>query len=430
VKGLLFVYFFLSGITWVAGRAGEGISGRLALSDPIMAIIIFVAFASHHRDFRIPSVGGAALAMVTAFGVGVAFSASPSLAQPLIAWMIHLFVVLGFLAIYNIVVVEPMEVRIQYAQLWIRAAGLIAVLALYDFVAPMVGLPQLASFIGRSSRIRGGAVGTFRNTGQAGIFFVTAIAMALPLQRISIGRARQEVNLWFIVLGLATAFTVKRSALVALAIILTLFFIRERGWRGKARTLMTVGIAACILIPAAGWLWETSPAFRWRVNKKLDTQVVTELGEGDGFIMETAGVALTAFSDRPLVGVGLAGVAGIYSDKYEVHNTYLSVLAESGLLGILVYGSFVVVLFRGCARPKNDDPRTEQFSRLIIPGLVGLFIAYGYTNHLRKREFWTTVALATSIIGPLTLRPLPTAAGALTPLPRRTSPRALPLETN
>jgi O-antigen ligase len=119
------------------------------------------------------------------------------------------------------------------------------------------------------------------------------------------------------------------------------------------------------------------------------------------FTGENVDATTRAVVEHPLTGVGLGGVAGVYTAKYEIHSTYLSVAASGGLLGILAYAWFVYVLFRSCTRPRNADPRARVFARATLPLMLGLMLAYAYTYHLRKREFWVAAALAAAVMAPV-----------------------------
>lgn len=397
MRWLLFVYFCLAGVTWVAGTAGAGVAGRVALPDVAMLLLLLALLLRHGGALYLPRLALAGLVLVLAFGPGIMFSQDPS--SSLVEWMVHFFALLGFFVIYNFAARGGMDQRLEVATLWVRAGVVLALIGFYELAAATVGLPGIAASVGQAPTAQGGLVGTFRNTGQAGTFFVTVLFTAIPLYRVSTGRRRQEMIVASAVLVLATVLTVKRSALVALVLGVFLLLLSERSWRGRMRTI-GVGVAAtAIAIPAFLWLQAASPQFRWRLENKI-----TSSGAADrltSFADENVEATTNAFMERPITGVGAGGVAGIYTAKYEIHSTYLSVLTSAGLLGAVAYVWFIMVLFRACTRPRNDDPRARVFARATLPLMLALMAMYAYTYHLRKREFWVVSALSAAVMAPV-----------------------------
>jgi O-antigen ligase len=397
MKWLLFVYFCLSGVTWVAGKAGAGISGRVALPDVTMLVLILVLLLRNGGSLYLPRLVLAGGVLMLAFGPGILVSQDPS--SSLVEWMVHVFGLLGFFVIYNFAARGNLDQRLDVLTLWVRGGVVLAFIGFYDLAAATIGLPGLAASLGQAPTAQGGLVGTFRNTGQAGTFFVTVLTTAIPLYRVSTGRRRQEMVIWSAVLVLATVLTVKRSALVALVLGMFLLLLSERSWRGRMRTLAVSGAAVAIVVPAFLWLQAASPQFRWRLESKITSSVAAD--RLTTFADQNVEATLNAFMERPITGVGAGGVAGIYTAKYEIHSTYLSVLTSAGVLGALAYVWFMVVLFRSCTRPRNGDPRARAFARATFPLMLALMAMYAYTYHLRKREFWVVSALSAAVMAPV-----------------------------
>ena len=394
MKALLFIYFLASGITWVGGEVGQGISGRLALPEIVLLIIIGVVLLRPTR-IRVSRLGRATLLMFVAFSIGV--PGSGNIRGSLVEWLIHAFLVVGFIALYTLIVNMPLEQRLDVAHLWVRACGLLALVALYEFVGLLVGFPSLLVAVGQPPVITSGLVGTFRNTGQAGAYFSTGLAMAIALHHVSTGPRRTEVLLSMLAMGVSLAFTVKRSAIIGTVAGVVLLLLMDGTLQTRVRNVALALIGAAAVTPAVQWMLLNSPGYRNRISYKL--------GEGgaatfENFARNNSRAALAAFIDNPLFGAGLGGVLGVYDETFEVHSTYLGVPATTGVVGSLAYIAFMVAFFRACTRPRNDDPRTRAMGRLLLPLLIGLAISFAYTYHLRKREFWITAAIASAIMAP------------------------------
>jgi O-antigen ligase len=98
----------------------------------------------------------------------------------------------------------------------------------------------------------------------------------------------------------------------------------------------------------------------------------------------------------PLFGFGPGAFADRFNYEFEVHNTYLGVLIEQGLAGVLlILAPFAILSWllagRWFAEP---DPEQKLLILSILLALAIIFL-YGLTVYgLRQRVFWITVGLA------------------------------------
>lgn len=395
MQWILFTYFVLSGVTWVAGQTGQGVLGRLALPDLFMLLLGFILLAAPGLHVRVSRLGVAGVVMLLAFAPGVLLA--PDLGTSLLESAVYAFALFGFLVVYSLVARLPVEERIRVMVLWCRAGALLAVVGVYDLVASTLGAPTIAGLAGQTLPATGGLVGTFRNTGQAGAFLVTVLAVSLPLSTVvKEHRLKNELTLISALLVLALVLSVKRAALLALVVGGVLFLVRGVRRREMGRTLAIGAVSVLLLVPAYRWFSEASAAFRWRIQYKLSANAGETVSR---FAESNIVLAREAFMAEPIFGVGL-GTISASGENYELHSTYLNIVASTGLVGLLAYAFMIYTLFRSVSRPRNDDPRAPRFARLFVPMLVGLMMSYGYTNHLRKREFWITAALTTALMAP------------------------------
>ena len=110
--------------------------------------------------------------------------------------------------------------------------------------------------------------------------------------------------------------------------------------------------------------------------------------------------AIHEFMKYPFVGVGLGNFWRFYGK--EVHNTFLSILAETGLLGFL--GFFMYFLFIFIYMMSNVFQRTgssqssdKYYKNIILSLLVSLFSSFlfGVQHYiLRARHFWIIIGLS------------------------------------
>lgn len=397
MKLLLILYFIGSGITWVSGEAGQGISGRIAIADIVMLAMMGLMFFTRPHWIRVSKLGRAAIVMVLSFSLGIINS--QAVQSSIVEWLVHMFSVAGFIVIYSVIVRQPTEERLAIATWWIRAASLVAVIGIADFIGPLIGVPSPLTLVGAAPNVRGGLVSTFRNTGQAGTFFAVACVTAIPLQRAAGHKSRRmELGIHTLILVLSVLLTVKRAAILGLAVGFALLILTDRGLRERIRSSVKIVLALLIAVSAAFWVHDTSAGFQSRFQRKLAPEAAANVEE---FAAENIVAAAKAFADHPISGVGLGGVAGVYTPKYEIHSTYLSVPASTGIVGTLGYLLFLVVLFQSVKNPRTGDPKMQVFGRVFRPLLIGLLVSFGYTYHIRKREFWITAAVASSLMAPM-----------------------------
>jgi len=118
------------------------------------------------------------------------------------------------------------------------------------------------------------------------------------------------------------------------------------------------------------------------------------------------GFALTLFVRSPIIGVGygnfrdLYNLPGITSGVFDVHNLYLQLLSETGLLGFLSFACLIALVIRRCLRNlrrKDLDLRTVvNFAGL---GAVVALLLHGFVDFLFivspqfTALFWLILAL-------------------------------------
>jgi len=95
-----------------------------------------------------------------------------------------------------------------------------------------------------------------------------------------------------------------------------------------------------------------------------------------------------------LVGVGPGNGQDVYGLRFEIHNTYVNVLVEEGLLGtVLLFGIFVVSFQAGVRMVRMSRGRFRAVGIGLLSGQMTL-LAYGVTMYgLRQRELWIMVGL-------------------------------------
>ena len=98
---------------------------------------------------------------------------------------------------------------------------------------------------------------------------------------------------------------------------------------------------------------------------------------------------------RPLLGIGPANFTEVFNHRYEVHNTYLGVLVEHGVIGLALLLGFIGTVILGCMGTLRLRPGDIQRTYLIaVAGAAVFVLIYGaFSFGLRQRVFWMTLGL-------------------------------------
>jgi O-antigen ligase len=204
---------------------------------------------------------------------------------------------------------------------------------------------------------------------------------------------RKTVNIVLIgIITTALMLTFKRAALIGFAVGLLLFIVRLAiSGSAKDRKTAAIFLIAIVLISPVLYMVfqysiENVDAMRWRFEYKFRDDAVEDFSEG--FFSDNLNAAMNALNDHPFFGAGLGNIIGQYTEKFELHSTYLSVLANTGLIGFAAYSVFMLSWVAGTYRYAGKNSPESRFLSYVLPFIFGLAISWIYTYHLRKREFW------------------------------------------
>ena len=229
-------------------------------------------------------------------------------------------------------------------------------------------------------------------------WIVLWVVLAIGIPALLSGLIRPTAINWFgaFLIVAALVFTGKRAALIGAVLGVAgagFAAIADGGLRGRKNLIFAIALAVplgLVLLQGFGRAITQVEGFAARTGRKFNNNTAADFSSG--FLAENIEVTTAAFDASPIFGVGLGNVAGRYSERLEIHSTYLSIVGTSGLLGVLAYLFFaLMVLVPG--KERNPSSRYTHFLRWHLPFLLGLFATWGYTYHLRKREFWVLLLI-------------------------------------
>ena len=176
--------------------------------------------------------------------------------------------------------------------------------------------------------------------------------------------------------------------------------------------ILLVAIAAAAMMPAT--YWErlsalTDPDRDWTLKRRFGYHAI----------------ALDLLRDHPLLGVGPANYPSEYVDpRYRwvpgrtlepraLHNLYLQVAVDHGLVGLACFGALLGCALRGLRRLQRGDPEAAMLAEALEFAFAGFLLACVFAPALTAKNTWILAGLAAA---------LPRAAGAA-PQPADLRPR-------
>ena len=234
------------------------------------------------------------------------------------------------------------------------------------------------------------AFGVFTDPNDAG--FMCCLAAVLAIASLAPHSQHRTLAAAVLVLSVtATILTNSRTALVTLVLIL-LFFLPSlyRAFRAFAIARLAIaGIAgSIILVTVFTDLVSSQPEHQIRRMEEL-----TQLFEAD--VLEISRLylwrlALPQIAEAPILGNGLGAMRNIYGtscggtvdDFCGVHNTYLMLLGEAGIVPLMLFLLFIASLLRRCLR------RRSAIAADVAAGWTLVLAANAVTFHHLLSSLW------------------------------------------
>jgi O-antigen ligase len=379
---LVFITVVGASFTNTIGEPGVGLAGRLTISDFLLLPIIFAGFIVcifRKGNFRITSEYIAFLPLLFVFMVSACLAHSPD--KALVELLIHSYIFLFSIAMLQFF---PQNIDLQF----VRRVLLSAVFGAY--AAALYGL-IIFFFFPSYNTVEGGLAAGFRNTGQAGNFFFTFSCIGIA-SLFSKFIKRNLFNLHAILtIVVALIFTGKRASLIGLMVSLFLLILlliingrRKEDLKDLLYFTFLTVVCSFFVFILVMYSLDQIDGVAWRFDNKFT-------GEGleafyDNFYVSNLIAGLNAFIDNPFLGVGLGNIEGNYHE-FEIHSTYLAILATTGVFGFVAFFYFVFCLSKRFF-VFNYTNYIDKFFFFFSPFFISMLVTWSYTYTIRKREFW------------------------------------------
>jgi O-antigen ligase len=204
----------------------------------------------------------------------------------------------------------------------------------------------------------------------------------------------------------ALARTDSQAGYVAFAVVL----LAALAFSGRARRQVAVGVLAFVLLSIGYYTFVRPPtAF---------TSITSEDNTGARKTLWTVGAHVVL--DHPVIGVG-AGSFVLTESEYAtsnlplrrvdqvqkgelVHNSYLQVATEVGLVGLLAFLAIVAGCVQAGARAARlfatvEDFEVELLVRGLVVGTIGMLVAYFFATNQYEKQLWLLLGLGSAAFG-------------------------------
>ena len=234
-------------------------------------------------------------------------------------------------------------------------------------------------------------------------------SMFLLIGLFSIYR-RRAVRIWlvlaFVLMGVGFFATQSRGGLIALAVATTAALIVAPRQRGRILGLVVlVAVAGVVLV----------------ASKPGALTRITDVGGGTSGRSDLWRVAWHVFRAHPLVGIGtgnfevveahyvlmpgsISRIQYLTDVPHLVHNTYLQLLAETGLVGLAGYlavaiGSLWAGLRAAATFDRIGRRDYADLARSVTMGTIGLLAALFFISAGDELRLWVLFALGPAMLG-------------------------------
>jgi O-antigen ligase len=257
----------------------------------------------------------------------------------------------------------------------------------------------LAQYLGIDTFLMGGPrlIVTFFNPNQAGSFIIAGVFLFLTrASNPQTPFARKLLNLGLVFCSIGGAYFMQSRATVLGGLTgLAVFLVLRR-----ARVSAIAGIGILLLAGSAALsMFQKSSEDQARIYDNRYSEGVDPESHSAQARIENWQMGFDAFARSPAIGVGIGTLwmqaPPTSGESYQVHNTYLSFLAETGGVGFLLLLIIIVIIVRECVAGMRlaRGTRFEDPLVALIPALAAMGVFNVFHYGVRARHLWVTIGL-------------------------------------
>jgi probable O-glycosylation ligase (exosortase A-associated) len=273
-----------------------------------------------------------------------------------------------------------------------RAQKFLAVFAAASIIPAVGALWSFAHGQHLVEGTRASWLGTFGDPNDLAYHLATGVAVALGARRLE---SRHGIRLlWAVGIGImlvAILFTQSRGGLITTGVVLTLYVLHTVKRTREAVPIVAVVIFAALVAPSATW-------------QRASTTLAYEDDASALGRIDAWNTGKGIFAERPFAGVGLGSFIVAWAEyapgnagpARAPHNTFVEVLAETGLVGFVL---FLTALALGLvwAVMAMRAQQTAALGFAVAAGLCAFAVASTTLGELNSWPLYILLGLASSL---------------------------------
>lgn len=369
--------------------AGLPVSAYKLLTVATLAGYGLTSFRMNPQDRLGPNAIELRYAVLFALSVGISFL----LSRYKSAGLDYLFGLLGVMVIlYLIVVLTDTVARLEALVIALVVAGFvtaITVLAETALGVRFVSTSDAAATAAFQGQARSAGMSDYNPTTAAHMLLATTILAGM----LAIGhhRYRAFAGLTFLVGVPALVTTLARSAIIALVLVALLFAWNHRRHRLAPFVLLCSFVAAILALPLL------PDAFWERMASVLNIEMDRTLLRRVSYNL----IGLDLFFQNPFFGIGPGNFPEYYAgNEYrwfpgrepvprQLHNSYLEVATETGLIGLILFlGVMLSALRRGFQAAASADKRVSGLAAACSYAFAAFLVASFFMPNQDTKFMW------------------------------------------
>jgi O-antigen ligase len=235
-------------------------------------------------------------------------------------------------------------------------------------------------------------VGTFKDPNLFSSYLVISFCVVL-MSRIVHPSTWKAPAALVILAGIVL--TGSRAVIPAVLAGLVFAVLTTRGARVARRQLLPIGVVGTVLVGASFLVW--NPIERLESVSRILTSEYTVSSDGR---IQLWFVAWRMWQEHPVLGVGIGQYRAV-ADQYVFggvsnipHNTYLSFLAETGVVGLVVFLSLPLAILVRVVRSRR---RGNVFAPLLELAIVAVAVQAFTLNLENSRALWALLGISAAL---------------------------------
>jgi len=353
---------------------------------PLIVLFVFKYFFQPKELFKFPKLFWGGFLLVLLLAATIPFSLNPYVT-------LRQVISITFLMLVSIAVFDAFKEFewSQFAKLTTIILLLLSGIGMVNLILSILGYP---TFLAKNRTDAG--MSLFSRFYEAGAFTVCLVCISASLWASGLKKREQGVFRYLIplstVVGLFFLMSTGRvSAISGFVSAILFFMLWKRNLESFWFTLKMGSLFLFNLLIFFLFFPEIFDRFFNRFQSRIFKRV-HGTQEAD-FIVDNFFGTFQAFLDHPISGTGLGGFQENYS-RYAIHGSFLKMIGEAGLFGIIGMLIFLGLAVFGIFRlKKQTGNETQQFLYNFFPFFGGLLVSWQYNYILNNESFWVVIIL-------------------------------------